>query len=536
MKTKVYALLGLIAIAFIAFSCKKNNAEEATLEVSKSEIKFAKAASEEIITVTASAEKWIASSPVEGQWLTLVKEGTNLKVKADANEKGVSRRSYVLINAGGAAERIEVVQSAADVVIATNPTEIKVKPEGGETVVELETNVADLKVFVEENESKWLAVNYSKGRSMLTITVQANEGKERVGKIYMTSGKTTQELSVKQMGQPVYILPFIAKETPVITVDPFERQRGSVLVNIPGTLGPGYSSNNLRDYSIQNKNFTSVAYQYGSLDAQNYLLAMSVTPKLDLIKDAKAVDAFMAEQGFKKEAEKTYVHSEYPYMVTAVIEAKVAGFIVKYRPSQPKDYPTFKELPLKNAFPWVLNEKRKEHGKKFDTVDAWEQQNGGKIKTQNGEVSAIYDVTGQEDIVARVYFFRANKKDAKPSDKGYIDPKDPFYGECRHLRVVYTKTDLAFFEAGGKYFLTKEFLEMMKKEGFVTAGDNDGFSWFAHKDGRMLGLRVVAFSDINAGQNSLDILGYKDDTSEFFTSAFNLKGKAQRLAEIKDML
>ncbi|WP_373790010.1 hypothetical protein, partial [Bacteroides heparinolyticus] len=99
-----------------------------------------------------------------------------------------------------------------------------------------------------------------------------------------------------------------------------------------------------------------------------------------------------------------------------------------------------------------------------------------------------------------------------------------------------TKTDLAFFEAGGKYFLTKEFLEMMKKEGFVTAGDNDGFSWFAHKDGRMLGLRVVAFSDINAGQNSLDILGYKDDTSEFFTSAFNLKGKAQRLAEIKDML
>ena len=55
-----------------------------------------------------------------------------LKVKVTENKIGTERTTYVLVNANGATGKIEVRQSAADVVFDITPTAIYLPQIGGE--------------------------------------------------------------------------------------------------------------------------------------------------------------------------------------------------------------------------------------------------------------------------------------------------------------------------------------------------------------------------------------------------------------------
>ena len=119
MKSRLYYLLWLFAIAPLAFiSCDDDNEiEEATLEVSMDPVNFAKAGGEQTVTITTNMDKWVATSPLESTWLTLTQSGNQLSVKANENAEGVERKGYILVNAGGAAAKISVIQSAGDVTL-----------------------------------------------------------------------------------------------------------------------------------------------------------------------------------------------------------------------------------------------------------------------------------------------------------------------------------------------------------------------------------------------------------------------------------
>ena len=66
-----------------------------TLVLSESSVSFDKGVGERTISVTTNQNSWIASSPQEGDWLSLVQDGNVLKVKVAENKMGTERITQV---------------------------------------------------------------------------------------------------------------------------------------------------------------------------------------------------------------------------------------------------------------------------------------------------------------------------------------------------------------------------------------------------------------------------------------------------------
>ena len=79
-KTFLSLLLGGILL-FLSSCAKEDEFELPTLVLSENQVTFDKGVSERNISVTTNQSSWVASSPQEGEWLSLVQEGNLLKVK-----------------------------------------------------------------------------------------------------------------------------------------------------------------------------------------------------------------------------------------------------------------------------------------------------------------------------------------------------------------------------------------------------------------------------------------------------------------------
>ena len=124
LKKTLYSLM-LGGILLCLFSCaKEDEIWNANTGAFWNSIAFDKGVSERNISVTTNQNSWIASSPQEGDWLSLVQDGNVLKVKVTENKIGTERTSYVLVNANGASGKIAVTQSAADVTLDVVPNAI----------------------------------------------------------------------------------------------------------------------------------------------------------------------------------------------------------------------------------------------------------------------------------------------------------------------------------------------------------------------------------------------------------------------------
>ena len=138
---KTFYSLFLSGFLLCLFSCaKEDEFELPTLVLSENSVTFDKGASERNISVTTNQSNWVASSPQEGDWLSLVQDGNLLKVKVGENKMGTERTSYVLVNANGATGKVEIKQSAADVTLDVMPTNIYLPQAGGEKTVDITTN------------------------------------------------------------------------------------------------------------------------------------------------------------------------------------------------------------------------------------------------------------------------------------------------------------------------------------------------------------------------------------------------------------
>lgn len=120
--------LGLMFFLFLGMiSCNsKNEVEEPSLTLDKKVLEFTKAAGELSVNITTNQSSWVATSPADGEWLELQKTGDRLIVKATANDLAKVRKSYVLINAGGASEVISIIQVPADINLELMPEIVEI--------------------------------------------------------------------------------------------------------------------------------------------------------------------------------------------------------------------------------------------------------------------------------------------------------------------------------------------------------------------------------------------------------------------------
>ena len=140
-------LLGLLALMLLLPACKSNSdVEEPTLELSTSSLTFAREASEQTLTVQTNREdSWMATSPKEGEWLTLKQEGLTLRVIAKANTTAETRSTVIIVSAGGLQRKVLLQQRAGDPILNLSQTSVSLPVKGGRQTITYTSNAEDLK-------------------------------------------------------------------------------------------------------------------------------------------------------------------------------------------------------------------------------------------------------------------------------------------------------------------------------------------------------------------------------------------------------
>ncbi|WP_025004413.1 hypothetical protein [Porphyromonas macacae] len=176
------------------------------------------------------------------------------------------------------------------------------------------------------------------------------------------------------------------------------------------------------------------------------------------------------------------------------VDYNVNGFsVVTFKAilKQPKDYPTFKEFPY-GPYQWLNNPKWK-----YAQIKAEELKNGFTVDAESNSQQFPSEVAflllkeekKETDITFRGYFFDWNKSTPEAKRGLNIERID-----------IFENLNLGAWEEGGKYYLTKEFKALLKKEGFVFLKSGTGIEFYLHKEKNLVAaVRGVKFSDILDG-------------------------------------
>lgn len=476
-KTFFSLLLGGILLC-LSSCAKEDEFELPTLVLSENQVTFDKGVSERNISVTTNQSSWVASSPQEGEWLSLVQEGNLLKVKVGENKKGTERTSYVLVNANGAAGKIEVKQSAADVTLDVIPGEIYLPQMGGEKTVDITTNSSAYTVTPSE-EVDWLKVIPSEEEVKL-VAERNDTYQKREVKLYAKSGNVTREIVVSQSGIQRYLLP-INPGAPqeVHKIMEFELGRGSYLREYQSAM-PAYSIEETYTFITASPIFTLMQYCSPDGITPSQIITIGDGNKaIAAVKD-KAFEKFLTDNGYVRsnsESNKEYRNEKELLSLKIYISEKAnnEGVNLTFTPivKQVGTYKTFDKIPY---YPLELLQSDKV---KLAQVEDYEKQAGSQEEertmneAKNTEVSQIqYTLKKTSDAAAaygRIHIFYTTDKDGKAPAK---------LGSVQIGALLFKDTGLGVWKYGNKWLYTQEIAKKLGEEGFSflrSSGNNHFF-------------------------------------------------------------
>ena len=478
LKKTLYSLM-LGGILLCLFSCaKEDEFEMPTLVLSENSITFDKGVSERNISVTTNQASWIASSPQEGDWLSLVQDGNVLKVKATENKMGSERTSYVLVNANGASGKIAVTQSAADVTLDVAPDAIYLPQTGGEKTVDITTNSSVYDVTTSE-EVSWLKI--VKGEEEIKLIAERNDTyQKREVKLYAKSGSVIREIVVSQSGIQRYILPIY----PGVPQDEhkimdFELGRGSFLREYQ-TAMPAYGLEETYTFITPSPIFTLIQYCSSDGVTPSQIISIGDGRKaVDAVKD-KAFDKFLTDNGYVRsnsQSDREYTNDKELLSLKVYISEKEnnEGVNLTFTPimKQIGEYKTFSKLPY---YPLTLLQK---DNVKLAQVEDYEQKAGSTEEERStneyktSEISQIqYKLKASIDPTAaygRIHIFYTTDKNGDAPDN---------LGSVQIGALLFKETSLGVWKYGNKWVATKEIKKLLGEEGFSflrTSGNNHFF-------------------------------------------------------------
>lgn len=477
-KNILFLLLGSILLCM--FSCaKEDEFESPTLVLSENSIAFDKGANERTISVTTNQGSWIASSPQEGDWLSLVQDANVLKVKVTENTMGTERTGYVIVNANGATAKIEVRQSAADVTLDVVPTAIYLPQTGGEKTVDVTTNAAVYDVTPSE-EVSWLKI--IKSEEEIKLVAERNDSyQQREVKLYAKSGSVIREIVVSQAGIQRYIVP-INPGAPqdVHKIMEYELGRGSYLREYQAAM-PAYGLEEMYTFITPSPIFTLIQYCSSDGITPSQIITVGDGSKaIAAVKD-KAFDKFLTDNGYVRsnsESDREYTNEHELLTLKVYISEKESneGVNLTFTPiiKQVGDYKTF------NALPYYPLELLQKSNVKVADVEAYEQNAGSKEEERtmneykNTEVSQLqYTLKDNTDPMAaygRIHVFYTTDKDGKTPDN---------LGSVQIGALIFKNTSLGVWKYGTKWIVTKELRKKLGEEGFSflrSSGNNHFFA------------------------------------------------------------
>ena len=494
-KTTLHLFIGAMLLCLLSCA-KEDEFELPTLVLSENTVTFDRGVGERNISITTNQSNWVASSPQEGEWLSLVQDGNVLKVKVAENKMGAERTSYVLVNANGATAKVEVRQSAADVTLEVVPTAIYLPQMGGEKIVDVTTNSSVYEVTPSE-EVSWLKI-FKHDEEIKLVAERNDTYLNREVKLYAKSGAETREITVTQSGIQRFILPI----NPGMPQDAhkimeYEVGRGSYLREYQ-TAMPSYGLEETYTFITPSPVFTLI--QYCSPDGVTPSQIICIgdgTTAVEAAKD-KAFEKFLTDNGYVRSnsaSNKEYVNEKALLSLKVYISEKPGnqGVNLTFKPivKQAGEYKTFDKIPF---YPLELLQK---DDVKIAQVEQYEANAGSKEEERSfnehkkTEVSQLQytlkGTPGPSDAYSRIHLFYTTDKNGKTPDK---------LGSVQIGALLFKDVSLGLWKYGNKWLITNEFQKKLGEEGFSFLRSSGNTHFFVRQRDHLL-IAVTRVADNN---------------------------------------
>ena len=494
-KTTLHLFIGAMLLCLLSCA-KEDEFELPTLVLSENTVTFDRGVGERNISITTNQSNWVASSPQEGEWLSLVQDGNVLKVKVAENKMGAERTSYVLVNANGATAKVEVRQSAADVTLEVVPTAIYLPQMGGEKIVDVTTNSSVYEVTPSE-EVSWLKI-FKHDEEIKLVAERNDTYLNREVKLYAKSGAETREITVTQSGIQRFILPI----NPGMPQDAhkimeYEVGRGSYLREYQ-TAMPSYGLEETYTFITPSPVFTLI--QYCSPDGVTPSQIICIgdgTTAVEAAKD-KAFEKFLTDNGYVRSnsaSNKEYMNEKALLSLKVYISEKPGnqGVNLTFKPivKQVGEYKTFDKIPF---YPLELLQK---DNVKIAQVEQYEANAGSKEEERSfsehkkTEVSQLQytlkGTPGPSDAYSRIHLFYTTDKNGKTPDK---------LGSVQIGALLFKDVSLGLWKYGNKWLITNEFQKKLGEEGFSFLRSSGNTHFFVRQHDHLL-IAVTRVADNN---------------------------------------
>ena len=494
-KTTLHLFIGAMLLCLLSCA-KEDEFELPTLVLSENTVTFDRGVGERNISITTNQSNWVASSPQEGEWLSLVQDGNVLKVKVTENKMGAERTSYVLVNANGATAKVEVRQSAADVTLEVVPTAIYLPQMGGEKIVDVTTNSSVYEVTPSE-EVSWLKI-FKHDEEIKLVAERNDTYLNREVKLYAKSGAETREITVTQSGIQRFILPI----NPGMPQDAhkimeYEVGRGSYLREYQ-TAMPSYGLEETYTFITPSPVFTLIQYCSSDGVAPSQIICIGDgTMAVEAAKD-KAFEKFLTDNGYVRSnsaSNKEYVNEKALLSLKVYISEKPGnqGVNLTFKPivKQVGEYKTFDKIPF---YPLELLQN---DNVKIAQVEQYEANAGSKEEERSfneykkTEVSQLQytlkGTPGPSDAYSRIHLFYTTDKNGKTPDK---------LGSVQIGALLFKDVSLGLWKYGNKWLITNEFQKKLGEEGFSFLRSSGNTHFFVRQRDHLL-IAVTRVADNN---------------------------------------
>lgn len=494
-------LLFLFAVlcAMVISSCQNEN--NTTLEISEVSLDLPKVASDNTVTIATDADTWSAFTTAE--WITTKANGGELTVSVMENTTTKERSAKVVVIAGEMSQTIDIHQAASDVTIVTLPDKLNIDQWGGTFQFDVNANTKDWTI---SSDADWVTLNPKQFKSEVVVQVAENTDRaERIATLTLTAGSATQQFVINQSGIMFFIFPHLEFGCDALSIKNFETARKSELMGQPD----GLFNRDKWTYVTKSAAFSTVRYEVGANGLTKVIMFTATKDfgqtELDNYK------AYLTSNGYVDKGNNVFGNEAASAEVTLIMEAADPQVVFTYKPTQPQAYPTF------STFPYgLVNFKSTEAD-----IKTYEAANGG---TYNGTNSVIdptratnilyFDIQG--DPFARAYFV------------SNTDPK-----VLSEAAQYYKDWSKAFFQLKGQYYLTKEFVALVAKEGFVFQGMTK--AWYVYvNEAKNLTMGVTVAKYTNFEFPVLDIRTFQTD-KEAAARLFESKAKASKTETVKSI-
>ncbi|MDD7438894.1 MAG: BACON domain-containing protein [Bacteroidales bacterium] len=438
----IYKGLSVLFIAVATVACSKDY-QPSMLTVSKSNVEFATPqASEQTIDVTSNVETWSAFA--EASWIKVKKQGHQLIISVDENISINERQADIKILANGLLKAIEVRQVGADRTLEMIPRDCRFDQFGGQSSIYIKSNYQDWTAIC---DADWIELAPHPERNIIDFVVAENKvDAVRQATITLSTANSAEVTTYTVHQDPILtiIFPswaFGANSSDIIA---FEAKRRGEVLSIPD----GFINTATWTFSTVSPLFTRIEYILGDYGYTQAKLIPADTRNFDALVERYV--KVMLEMGFVHDAGNIYINPDLNARVTFNTDFFNPSIIFKLEPKQPQDYPTFKE------FPYGLLR----HGlDDAEVIEAYERAHGGTLlESRSKDTYRFYTVEDNEVP----WIYRAYYLSAKSGKKN----------------MALDNINLAVFMYNGEPFLTKEFKELMAKEGFELIRYESSIQWF----------------------------------------------------------